>query len=139
MGCFSGSSSKQQSETRTAKQREWLGKALDIYGKQLGRNDNVWQGDRVADFSDLQRNVLGSADNFMNIFGTPKSTGTPLFNETGQSIANLLSGDIGAQKITDQQAESYFTDKIKDPTMRMLKEDILPTVDEGYAETLTGT
>jgi len=135
MGCFSGSSQRSQSNSQsyTEDQKKWLAEALELYGPQLGQNNNVYQGNRIVDFTDLQQNVLSNAGNFLNIFGTPKPTGTPLFNETGQSITSLLSGDAGAQKITDQQVESYFTDKIKDPTMRMLKEDILPTVDEGYA------
>lgn len=133
MGGASKEQSSNRSQSYTSEQNEWLKKALALYGPELGQNENVYQGDRVADFADLQRNVLGNAGNFMNIFSTPQSTGTPLFNETGQSITGLLSGNTGAQKITGQQAESYFTDKIKDPTMRMLKEDILPTVNEGYA------
>jgi len=135
MGCFSSSGSKNSSQSQSyiPEQKEWLKKALGLYGPQLGKNENVWQGQRVAPFSDLQRRTLTGAENFLDTFDTPRQVGTPLSKETGQSITKLLAGDAGAEKITPQQTEQYFTDRIKDPTMQMLKEDLLPTVDEGYA------
>jgi len=133
MGCFSGSKSKEQSSSYLPAQATWLTKALELYGKELGQNDTVYQGDRLAGFTDLQNTAINNAGNFANIFSQPNQVGTPLSGETGSAIKGLLSGDTGASKITDEQSNQYFSQKIQDPTMRMLKNDLLPTVDEGYA------
>jgi len=133
MGSFGKDSSKSQDQSYTPEQKKYLTKALDIYGNQLGKNDNVWEGDRVAGFGDLQSNVLGSASGALQSFSGDQSVGTPMFGQTGDAIGKLLSGDIGASKITQDQTDQHFRETTYDPTMRMLKDDILPTVDEGYA------
>lgn len=133
MGCFSGSKSEQKSSSFLPAQSKWLTKALGVYGPQLGKNENTWQGDRVAGFNDLQNNVMGSAKGVLQGFSGNQSVDTPLAGETGGAIANLLGGNTGAQKTSQADADRFFKDTAYDPTMRMLKNDILPTVDEGYA------
>lgn len=130
---MSGGSSESKTESKTGKQKQYLHEMLDLYGKQLGQNQNVWQGQRVAPLSDLQQSAITGAGNFAQYFSTPQYAGTPLFKETGQAAADLLAGRTGAEKITKPQAEEYFTQSIYDPTMRQLREDVLPMVDESFA------
>lgn len=128
---FSGGGSK--STSYLASQKKGVDKVVATYLPQLGVNANVWQGQRVADLSPLQTGVIQGASTFLPMFSTPQSTSTPLFSETGQSLGRLLSGQAGAQSITPEQTEAYYKGSIYDPTMRSLREDVLPTVEEGYA------
>ena len=89
---FKGSSSKTTSYLPS--QAKGVNAVVNTYLPTLGQNNNVWQGDRVADLTDLQKSILSSAGNFTSIFGTPQnSTSTPLFSETGTALASLLSGE----------------------------------------------
>lgn len=130
---FSSGGSKSESKSYLPKQAETLNSLLDLYSQQIGQNNNVYQGDRVAGFSDLQTGVLNAAPNFLSSFSTPQTAGTPLFDETGTTLKGLLSGDLGAQRISPEETEKYFQTSIYDPTMYSLKTDVLPTVDESYA------
>lgn len=114
------------------KQSQYLNQSLDLYGKQLGQN-NVYQGNRVADFSGLQTGVLNAAPNFLSAFSNPQTAGTPLFDETGTTLKGLLSGETGAKTITPQETEKYFQASIYDPTMQSLRQDVLPSVESSYA------
>jgi len=82
-GGQSQGSSQTQSDSRTAEQRRWLAEALELYGPTMGQNENVWQGQRVTPFSDLQQGAITGAGNFADYFSTPQTADTPLFEETG--------------------------------------------------------
>jgi len=140
MGCFGrtgGQSEKGKSETKTyteslsPEQKKYFNKLLDIYGPTAGKNQ-IYPGDRVANFTPFQNKILDLANNYTNILSTPQSVSTPLFGETGQAIKDILSGNMGANKITPQQVSQYFDERIKAPTLKTLNEDLLPMVDEGY-------
>lgn len=133
MGCGDSSKSKQTSTSYTPEQQKWLAEALDLYGKQLGQNNNVYQGQRLADFSGLQNGALDAASGVLTQFAGDQSVDTPLFNETGAAINSILNGETGAQKITDEQTADYFNTKIKQPALQSLKDDIMPAIDESYA------
>lgn len=133
MGGGGQSDSSSQSDAKTAEQRKWLTQALSMYGQQLGVNDNVWQGQRVAPLTDLQQSAITGAGNFADYFSTPQSAGTPLFKTTGDAAKGLLTGQTGAQKMGQPEIEQYFTETLYNPAMRSLKEDILPGIDEDYA------
>ena len=135
MGCFSGSEEQQESSSFLPSQKKGLNKAIDLYLPQLGQNSDVWQGDRVAGLTDLQKNVFGAGSNFLNLFSNPSDISTPLFGETGNAIAQLLSGQGGAQKMSQRNVDDFFKESYQDPAMKTLNQDILPSVDEGYAGT----
>lgn len=131
---MSRSKTSSQSDNKTAEQKQWLAESLAEYGPQLGQNQNVWQGERVAPFSTLQQNAITGAGNFTDYFSTPQTVGTaPLFEETGGAIGGLLSGSTGAQKMEQGDIQDYFKSTIYDPTMTSLREDVLPGVDESFA------
>jgi hypothetical protein len=135
MGGGGQSESKQAStsETKTAKQKEYLGKALDLYGGQLGQNDKVWQGQRVAPLTGTQQGAISGAGNYTSYFSTPQQTGMPLFGQTGQATSQLLSGKAGATPMSDTDVQEYFSGKYYQPAMTSLKDDVLPLIDESYA------
>ena len=125
--------STQQSDAKTAEQKKWLKEALAVYGPQLGQNQNIWQGQRVTPFSELQEKSISGAGQFADYFATPQQAGTPLFQETGGAIQDLLSGSAGASPFTEQGVQDYFKATIKDPTMASLRDDVLPSIDESFA------
>jgi hypothetical protein len=63
----------QESSSYTPAQEKWMSQALDVYGPQLGQNPNVYQGQRVADFSPLQEGVFDFADSG-GFITTPEQT-----------------------------------------------------------------
>jgi hypothetical protein len=133
MGCFSGSESKSQSTSYIPKQEEYLNKALDFYGNLLGKNENVYKGDRVADFTGLQNEAISGAGNFANIFSTPQTADAPLMGETQNAIGRMLAGQGGAAKLTQDQANNYFDTAVVNPTMKGFKQEVLPGIDESFA------
>lgn len=133
MGCFSGSSSKQTSDSKTASQRKGIDKALDVYMPELGQGTDIFPGSRVTPFTDLQQKSLTGASNFVDYFSEPESVGTPLFAETGAATKGLLSGETGAKPIGGQDVEDYFGKAIYDPTMKNLRKDVIPGIQEAHA------
>lgn len=129
---FGTSSSSSSSKSYLPVQADALTQAINRYIGTLGKNE-TFQGETVAPFTDLQNQAVGSANNFLNLFGTPQSYDTPLSDETGSTLKGLLSGQSGASAITPEQAQQYYKASIYDPTMQSLQQDILPAVDEGFA------
>jgi len=132
MSCFSSSERKQQSDSKTASQRSWMDKTIELYGKTLGQN-KVYGGQTVAPFSDLQTGALTSAKNYADFFATPMQVGTPLGSETGTAIKGLLAGTTGATSLSDADIQNYFTEKHYNPAMKNLKENVNPLIDEAHA------
>ena len=126
-------SSKSESDAKTLQQKQWIANALGTYGPTIGEGADVWQGQRVAPLTDLQQSAITGAGNFASYFSQPQQAGTPLFGETGEATRGLLAGETGAQKMGQPEIEQYFTETLYNPTMRNLREDILPGINEDYA------
>lgn len=132
-GGKSRSRTSSSSTNKTADQKKWLTEALALYGPELGKNKNVWGGDRVVPFSTLQQGAIEGAGNFADLFSTPQQVGTPLFGKTGAALTGILSGETGAKKMGSQDVQDYFKSTMYDPTMTSLREDVLPGVDDAYS------
>ena len=132
-GSYQESSSTSRSDAKTPEQKAQLKNMLALYGPAMGENEDVWQGQRVVPFSDLQQQSITGAGNYADYFSTPQAAGTPLFNETGAATKGLLTGETGAKKMGRPETEQYFTETLYNPAMRNLKEEILPGIDESYA------
>lgn len=117
----------------TPEQKAQYDKLLALYAPEIGKNENVFQGDRVTPFSELQTSALGKAGNFADYFSAPTDAANPLFNETGTALKGLLSGDTGAKAMTAQDTADYFKGAIYDPTMKSLREDVNPMTEEAFA------
>lgn len=133
MGCFSGSSSKSTTETKTARQKKELGKGFDVYSQEWGVGPDIFPDSRVTPFSTLQTQAVTGASNFADYFSEPQTAGTPLFAETGAAAKDLLAGKTGAQPLGAQDVEDYFQGAIYDPTMKAFKEDVIPGIAESFA------
>ena len=132
-GGGSKTSTSSASENKTEAQKQNLATALDLYGPSMGQNENVWQGERVAPLTGLQQSAISGGGNYLDTFSTPQQAGIPMFGETGGAIGGLLSGDLGAQKMTGTDVSDYFTSAIYDPTIKNLNEELIPGVKEAYA------
>jgi len=133
MGCFSSSESQSVTETKTKEQKAQLKKGLDLYGEQWGVPPEIYPESRVAPFSELQQKSLTGAGNFVDYFSEPQQAGTPLFEETGQAAKGLLTGETGAKPLGKQDVEDYFQGAVYDPTMKNLRQDVIPGISESYA------
>ncbi len=133
MGCFSGSASKSTSDSKTASQRKGIDKLLETYMPTVGEGANIFPGDRVTPFTPLQQSSLTGAGKFVDYFSDPETAGTPLFNETGEATKGILSGKTGAKPFTPQDTADYFRGAIYDPTMKNLREDVIPGIAESFA------
>ena len=133
---MSGDSETTQTTTtnnQTDKQESVFKKLLKTYSAQIGKNE-PYEGERVAPFSDLQRDVLSGAGNYADLFTTPQQpVGMPLNAETGEATKGLLTGQMGARKLTPQDTEDYFNTSYRDPAMKSLREDVNPAIDEAFA------
>lgn len=130
---FSPGGSETKSTNYLPQQATTLAKALNLYGAQLGQNENIYGGQRVAELTPLQSNVLAGMPNYLNLYSTPAGATTqPLSAETGTALKSILAGQTGAQPISREQTEDYFANAFYNPTMRMMKQDIMPSIDEGY-------
>lgn len=65
--------SSSTTNTKTKLQNEYIDKAINLYGPELGQNNNVYDGQRVADFTDMQNKVFDFADNG-GFIRTPEQT-----------------------------------------------------------------
>ncbi len=134
MGSGGSQSSSSSQQSYTPEQKKWLGKTLGVYGPELGQNNNVWQGDRLAGFGDLQSDALNRSSGLLDVFSSGFQD-LPLFNQTGTTLDDLLKGTAGAGKLTQADTDAFFQGSIYDPTMKSLKQDMLPSVDESFAGT----
>lgn len=133
-GQKSDSASKSGSEARTPEQKKLLSQAIDIYGPQLGQNENVFQGDRVAPFSTLQNRAVSGAENITDDFATtPQRAGTPLQGQVESTTSDFLAGERGAKNLSTQDVSDFFEQTIATPTKAALRDEILPGIDESFA------
>lgn len=133
MGCFSGSSGSQTSESKTPRQKKELEKAFDVYGPTLGKGPEIYPESRVSPFTSLQQGAITGAGRFTDYFSEPETVGTPLFEETGQAAKGLLTGERGAKPLEREDIEDYFKGAVYDPTMKTFREDVVPGIQEAHA------
>ena len=132
-GSYGQSKSESSSTAKTAAQTSTLADALALYGPELGQNENVFGGDRVANFTGLQDQAIQGAGNFADFFSDRQSVGTPLSGETGSAIKKGLSGELGAQRLSSENVDDYFTNVIANPRKKQFTEELSPFIDESFA------
>ena len=130
-GGKSKGSSSQQQQSYTPEQRKWLGEALSVYGPQLGQGENVFGGQRIAEFSPFQNQSLTQAQGFLDSFSPDQ--GMPLFGETGGALGNILSGNAGAPLLSLDDANKSFTDQYVNPAYRNFSQNTAPLIREEFA------
>jgi hypothetical protein len=135
MGCFSSGGSKQQSssESKLEEQKALTRRAIDVYGRELGKNQDVWQGDRVTEFGDIQKGVLTAAKNYLGTFGTPQTAENALLGDMTTTTKSFLAGQPGAKTFSDEEFTNYFSETYRKPAEKRMYEDIIPGIAEDYA------
>ena len=130
-GSKSSGSSESKSQSYTPEQKKWLGTALSTYGPQLGGGENVYGGQRVADFSPLQNASLQQAQGFLGQFSPDR--GMPLFGQTGTALQDILSGNTGADLLSMGQANQSFEQQYANPAYRNFTQNTSPLIQEQFA------
>lgn len=135
MGCFDsgGSESQSTSQAKTGSQTKAVDEAIALYKQELGRNENVFQGDRVTDFTGLQRDVLSGAENFLDTFTTPQVARNPLIGQATTATSSFLAGEPGARQISDDQFTDFFSQTFREPATRRFNQETLPGIAEDFA------
>jgi len=120
-----------QSAPYTAQQKKWQEQALKIYGPQLGQGENIYPGQRVAEFSPLQTKSLESAGSLLDYFNSFSQM--PLFGETGSALNKILSGEMGATPTSTEEAIRMFGETREVPARKNWSENVAPVIREEYA------
>lgn len=130
--CFSGSESKSVSTSYIPAQRTATEKLLETYMPMVGKGaEKVYQGERVAPMSAEQQGLIGQNYNLVQqLLGQGEM---PLYGQTGQTLTDLLTGQVGAQPITPEQTEAYYKRVYEEPAQYNLKQNIIPATQEAYA------
>jgi len=126
-----GSKSSSKSYSYTPEQREWVGKALSLYGEQIGKGETSYPGSRVAEFTPTQKAALGGTEGFLDKFSPDAPY--PMFKETGAALSGILGGTTGAKKITPQETASFFKRAYEEPAAYQFSEYTRPLIREEYA------
>jgi hypothetical protein len=136
-GSRSRAKSKTTSTNKADIQKDSLDSALELYIQQLGQNQNVFQGDRVAGLTGLQETGIGAAGGVGEAFTTPVSSpgfaGGPLAGETTTATSDLLTGAAGATPISSEQFGESFSRSISDPARKTFREETSPAISEAFA------
>jgi hypothetical protein len=161
---MSGNKSSGSSESRsyTPAQSQWLSKALQVYGPQLGAGENVYPGQRIADFSPFQNETINQAQSLLGSFAPNQAmqnfsgslsplgsyspnqgvssfgdflgqAGMPLFGETGNALSQILSGQSGAPLLSMGQANDTFNAQYANPAYRNFSQNTAPLIREEFA------
>lgn len=132
-GGYSQSGSHQGSKTKTKTQGQLLNEMIAAYKPSIGAGEKVYPGETVAPLNQLQTDVLGSSGDFLKSLQTTSIQNTPIYNQTLDTLSKIMSGQTGAQPITEQQATDYYQNVIASPAMKQFQETTMPTVKENFA------
>jgi hypothetical protein len=105
---FGTEGSLEQFSTLSPEQQQIQQALLPILKKLLEEGRTPYSGERVAELTGKEQDVLGGLSN--------------LLKSSGPALERLLSGQV---------PEEYFEKTIKAPLLRTYKEDILPLAEEG--------
>ncbi len=122
--------SKEESWQKSPEQQEWMTKALELYGPTLGKGQEPYPGERIAPLTETQTEAL-DLQGFLDTFASYRDM--PMFGETGEALDKILSGEYGAEPITQEMADEYFNRVIADPEYRKWEKYTKPGIREEYA------
>jgi hypothetical protein len=126
------SSSKSTTETKTPEQKATLKTALELYEPQLGQGEPLYGGQTVAGLDPLQQRAQEIAGGFLDAF-EPGAGNIPLYGETGAALSGVLSGQTGAEQLSEQDIADFYQRTVADPARRQFSEEIRPLIREEYA------
>jgi hypothetical protein len=103
------------------------------------------EGDKIATGSSLDRNQQFLASRLRQMLGAEMGAGAEARGAAMGTMAQLLSGNTGNSAldnalagnmvggISDADMNQFFTDSVQNPALKILREEILPGVNEDFA------
>jgi len=131
MASANKSSSREQSKSYTTAQEKGLASALTAYSPRVGQGENVYSGQRVADFSPFQNQAMTQAQGLLDSFSPDQ--GMSLYGQTGDTLQNILSGNTGAAQLSMDQANDTFNRQYANPAYRNFQQNTSPLLQEQFA------
>jgi hypothetical protein len=130
---ISGGSSKSSSKSQSFlnEQATWLKDLLSTYGSGVGQGQTSFSGDRVANLTGTQQNLLGSLGNWSQYL-TP-TTGGQTYGETGAALSDILSGEMGADPYTEESVNTLMESAYSRPTWKQFNEVEKPQIQEAFS------
>lgn len=130
---LTGGSSKSSSSSRSylPEQASWLKSVLGTYGGQVGQGQQSYEGVRVAPLTTQQQGLLGSVGDWSKYL-TPTTT-SPLYAQTGATLSNLLSGEMGAEPYTQPALDELFQAAYAAPARKTWSEYTKPEIQESFS------
>jgi hypothetical protein len=128
---FGSKKSSEKSQSFLPEQATWMRNLLSTYGSQVGQGQQSYGGDRVANLTGAQQNLLGSVGNWSQYL-TP-TTGGATYGQTGAALSDILSGQMGAEPYTEESVNQLFKSAYEAPTMKTWSETTKPEIQEAYS------
>ena len=128
------SAGKQVAEQKLPEQKEVTRRLLDLFAPTEGFRPPELGPFGVAPLTQTQQQLFGTIGDFAtDLQPLRDTTQIPLFGEAVGTAEKLLSGEIGAQPITPQQTEDFFTRALALPQRRAFEEETRPLIREEFA------
>lgn len=129
--------SKQKTESTTVAktpEQQAIANALQTQYLPLARQPgSVFAGNRVADMTGLQRNVVAGAGGFLPQFAQTPTMQTPLAGETQAATRDILTGTSGARPLSPEDTNRFFAQAVGDPAREIFQRDTVPGIQEAFA------
>lgn len=117
--------------TKTGQQQELISKMIELYGPTLGAGEAVFPGEDVAGLTPAQQKAIGTAGQFMDVFGPMRDI--PLLGEAETALGPIISGEAGPQPLSTERAADVFSRIGEEPRWRTFKEETAPIIREEFA------
>jgi len=116
----------------TPEQQKLLRTMISAYEPQVGAGTPMPGFPMTAPFSPWQQALLATGQDVGQVFGTA-GLGGDLWSNIQSTVGKGVTGGLGAQPITPEETEQYWTRAIYEPSKKMMKEDVMPAVKEAFA------
>lgn len=128
---FGSQKSSQTSQSYLPQQATWMKNMLETYGAGVGQGQTSYGGERVAGLTQTQQNLLGSLGNWSQYL--QPTTGGAMYGQTGATLSDILSGEMGAEPYTEQAINDLFKSAYEAPARKQWTETTRPEIEEAYS------
>ncbi len=127
------SESQQTSAAKRPSQGTALDAAIKAFTEQgrIGRGQESFPGERLAQFSTGQEAAIGGAEGFLDTFAADRDI--PFFGETGSALSGILAGETGGELISPERAQEVFQATRVQPRLRQFERFDKPLIEEQFA------
>ena len=123
MGTNFFSAGKSSSGSYTKPQRVALNEAVNLYAPTVGEGQESYTGQRVAGLTSgqLEASDLGGWSQYLQPYAP-----TQMYNQTGDALSGILSGQSGASPIGQDELDQFFASTYEDPARRNYEQFVKP-------------